>query len=192
MPETCPDTAQLLNAAFDPGAAPDAVTRHLVDCRRCQEALSQIRTVAEAADSDREEGADCLDEEALARFVGGGMAGEERAVAVAHLFTCPHCRDQISALAELMAAPAIATEIRRLDARPARWKVLSGAGLVAAAALLLLVVPRAPPGVSAAHRGPTITAAAAPIPIGPVGSVSEARRLAWTPVDGADRYRVTL
>ncbi len=31
-----------------------------------------------------------------------------------------------------------------------------------------------------------------PAPVAPLGTVRTARELVWTPVDGADRYRVTL
>lgn len=62
--------------------------------------------------------------------------------------------------------------------------------MAAAVALLVLIRP-APRREHGPHRS-AIAAAPAPRAVWPQGAVHEARHLAWTPVEGADRYRVTL
>ena len=89
---------------------------------------------------------------------------------------------------------AEASEIERGAAGTGRpWRL--PVGLAAAAALALLILwPRGTDdgGTTPPHRAPTITAAAAPIALSPVGAVADAAPLRWAAVAGADRYRVTL
>jgi hypothetical protein len=66
------------------------------------------------------------------------------------------------------------------------------AGLAAAAAIMLIILPPRLEDPPSAHRAPPITAAPAPRTMAPAGRVSDAEALQWTSVAGADRYRVTL
>jgi hypothetical protein len=66
-----------------------------------------------------------------------------------------------------------------------------------AAAAAILVAMLGPlevfrPGRGATHRAPTIANGSVPNAIAPKGAVAEVHELRWTPVDGADRYRVTI
>jgi hypothetical protein len=45
---------------------------------------------------------------------------------------------------------------------------------------------------SEAHRAPTITNGSLPTALTPQGTVADVREVRWTPVEGADRYRVTV
>lgn len=136
---------------------------------------------------------DCLDEETLAAAVDGTLDPTQRPAVTEHLSTCARCRSVVAAVSRIMAGDAVAAEAAAVDRqRPSRrWHV--PVGLAAAAAIaLLLVWPRPGDDAGSGHRDPTITAGSAPIPLAPVGTVAEARRLQWRAVAGADRYRITL
>lgn len=132
----------------------------------------------------------CLTVEDLAGFVDGSLAGPERAGAVAHLADCARCR---TAAASLSRATADIT-IRAAARAPGRpWRI--GLGLVAAAsaaaALLVITVPGAP-DLDTNHRGAPLALVAPATPVAPVGSVAPSPRFEWTPVPGADRYRIAV
>jgi len=139
--------------------------------------------------------ADCLDDDTIAALADGGMEGRERDGALAHLARCARCRRVVASVARALVDSDVALEVRSVEqAGRRRTKRLLGraaAGLAAAAALVLLVRIRyreaAPP-----HRAAPITAAPAPDAVAPVGPVADARMLRWTPVSGANRYRVTV
>jgi hypothetical protein len=66
-----------------------------------------------------------------------------------------------------------------------------------AAAAAILVALLGPlevfrPGRGATHRAPTIANGSLPNALAPKGTVAEVHELRWTPVAGADRYRVVL
>jgi anti-sigma factor RsiW len=202
VPLNCPSEPELLLLALaEDSSAGEGAERHVAGCPSCQARLAGLRKVIGAiASTDRGAVAgrdECLDELALAAFVEGEPEADQRASVVAHLASCGHCRRELSALVELLADPAVAAEVgqgdtRHQQARPRR-KFLAGAGLLAAAAAILLLVWTGAPGRSGGgHRGPTITAGSTPLLMSPVGNVAEARMLRWTAVSGADRYRVTL
>jgi hypothetical protein len=137
----------------------------------------------------------CLDDDSIAALAEGAPDAEARAAGVAHLAVCERCRRAVASVARALTDPAVAREVRAAELAGRRrvqrfgWAAL---GVAAAAAVLLLVVP---PGLEEPvppHRALPITAAPAPEAVGPVGPVAEARSLRWTPVSGADRYRVTL
>ena len=65
-------------------------------------------------------------------------------------------------------------------------------GIAAAAIVAVVALPGGSVDDPSTHRAPTITAAASPVLIGPVGIVANARALRWTGVAGADHYRVTV
>lgn len=138
-------------------------------------------------------GLDCLDEETLAAAIDGALDPVRRAAVTAHLSTCARCRSAVAGVSRLMTDDAVAAEAAAVDRpRPRRrWHV--PLGLAAAAALVLLLVwPRAVNDDGSVHRDPTITAGSAPIPLAPIGTVADGRRLQWRAVAGADRYRLTL
>jgi hypothetical protein len=134
---------------------------------------------------------DCVDDDTLAALAEGTLAAEDRADALGHVASCARCRGIVASIARAVAEPRVAREVRALERRP--WRALGGwaAGIAAAAALLLVILPIQEPE-PAPHRSPPITAASAPEAVRPSGPVADASSLRWTPVAGADRYRVAL
>jgi len=174
--------------------ADSAVAVHVATCPECLEQLTWIREATgelrAAAPSRWAETPQCLSEAAVAAFVDGQSAGAAREATVAHLAGCARCRAMVASVARLAAAEGVALEAPAAQPLWRRWQVP-----VAAAAALLLVVltwPRGNDQIGTGHRAPTITAAAAPVPLAPVAAVAEARVLRWSAVPGADRYHVTL
>jgi hypothetical protein len=138
-------------------------------------------------------GPDCLDEETIAAVVDGTMAPAARNAATGHLASCARCRGTLASVVRGLADTAVAREITAIDRGPGRRYVRFAVPALAAAALVLLLVrPRASDDAVSPHRAPTITAAAAPVPLAPIAAVAEARVLRWSAVPGADRYHVTL
>lgn len=111
-------------------------------------------------------------EELLSGYVDGTLPNEERAVVDAHLATCATCREEVELAHEALTAlealeeqpvpfgvtgPVMAEAGRRFERRGAVWqRVQWGAGLAAAAALVLVValnLSRDPsdPGVRSAN-----------------------------------------
>jgi hypothetical protein len=137
----------------------------------------------------------CLDDDAVAALAEGTLEAESRAAALAHVAACDRCRRAVASVARALADPAVAAEIRtitglgRSRARRFGWVAL---GTAAAAVAVLLALPSQREEPLPPHRAQPITAAPAPQGVWPVGPVAEARSLRWTPVSGADRYRVTL
>ena len=174
--------------------ADSAIAVHVATCPECLEQLTWIREATgelrAAAPSRCAETPQCLSEAAVAAFVDGQSAGAAREATVAHLAGCARCRAMVASVARLAAAEGVALEAPAAQPLWRRWQVP-----VAAAAALLLVVltwPRGNDQIGTGHRAPTITAAAAPVPLAPVAAVAEARVLRWSAVPGADRYHVTL
>lgn len=122
-----------------------------------------------------------LDSHDVAAYLDGTLAPAARARVEAHAAACDVCRAELIEAARLV----------RTQPRPHRWYVPAGAA-AAAAVVILAVWPRANPAPELAHRGPTFTAAEAPVLIAPRGSVAAASTLVWSSVAGADGYRVTL
>jgi len=137
----------------------------------------------------------CLSDDAVAALAEGTLEAETRSAGLAHVATCDRCRRAVASVARALADPEVAQEVRTAGfvGRPRiRWLGWATVGVAAAAAVLLLAWP---PGLEEplpSHRARPITAAPAPEAVWPVGTVAEARSLRWTPVSGADRYRVTL
>lgn len=201
MPLICPSEPRLLLFALNPGSEPDgALARHLSECAACRDQVAELGRVARgieasAAPTAAGEG-DCLDAVALAEIADGGDDAGRRAERIAHLAVCGRCRQQLAAVVELLADPEVAAELRQLRKGDGRWTLrgrhLIGAGLVAAAILLVVAIPRKGIDRSPVHRDPTITAAASPVAVAPIGDVADAALLRWVAVSGVDRYRVTL
>jgi hypothetical protein len=141
-----------------------------------------------AAASDPEAGPDCLDDVTLAAVVDGRLETDSRSAAISHLASCGRCQRAVASVGRALADSGVAREISAVQGSSRRrfYRVVLPAA--AAALLIILVWPRGAPQ----HRAPPITAAAAPVPLSPVGVVAEARLLRWTAVSGADHYRITL
>jgi len=136
----------------------------------------------------------CLDDEAVAALADGTCEAERRTAALSHVAACARCRAAVASVARALADPDVAREIRVVE--PARRRVvrpswLAAAGVAAAAVLVLMAWPPARE-LPRPHRAAPITAAPAPQAIWPVGVVPEVNSLRWTPVPGADRYRVSV
>jgi len=66
-------------------------------------------------------------------------------------------------------------------------------GLAAAAALVLLLVPRrGDDGFMPGLRDSTLTTAGAPVPLSPRGAVARVDRVIWSSVPRVERYRMRL
>lgn len=178
------------------GADDAATARHVAACVTCQTEIERLRETAgllrgSASLERRIETPDCLDELVVADFVEGRLSPESRAPVVAHLLTCARCRSVVKATSRLVAETAMATPAPARRWR--RWSV--SLGLAAAAALVLLLVPRrVDDGSTPGLREPTVTSTIAPVPIAPAPGASVARvdRLVWSSVPGAERYRLRL
>jgi len=133
---------------------------------------------------------DCLPDDVIAALADGSLAPEVRASVLPHVASCARCRGAVASLARALADPAVAREISVFSGRR-RWYRIT-VPLAAAAVLLLLL--SSPAGErSPAHRGPPPPPpATTPVPRSPLGAVAAVDDLRWSPVAGADRYRVTV
>lgn len=135
----------------------------------------------------------CLDHHAIASLADGSLDATRRADAVRHVAGCDRCRREVASVARALSDPAVARELEvsgRTRRRRLRWLGGLAASMAAAVAVLVLVRP-GPHREPEPHRS-AIGAAPAPRAVWPEGTVDQARLLNWTPVAGADRYRVTL
>ena len=201
MPLNCPSEAELLLFAMgDDTPTTGGVGRHVTGCVSCQARVADLRRLikgirASSTGARSGDGA-CLDELDVAELVEGSGDGGQRSVHVAHLAGCGHCRLQVASLIALLADASIAAEVgqfERTATQPAAGRrLLTGLGVVASAAVVLLLAWPGGPATLGRHRGPTITAGTTPAQRAPVGSVTEARALSWSAVAGATLYRATL
>lgn len=132
-----------------------------------------------------------LTEEATAALAAGDIDPAGRAGALAHMAECAECRRAVASVARALSSRDIGGEIRALEQprfRPGRV----AAGLAAAAIVVWLVAPPRLSDPVPQHRAPPITAAPGPEALAPAGTVARVSDFAWTPVAGADRYRLTL
>lgn len=199
---TCPSEPEILQHALaSSSGADDAVGRHIRNCESCQAQLADIRRVARSlaasASAARAGASACLDELALADVLQGAPDDAVRASRMEHLALCGRCRNELASLQQMLDTPELAGEIQRLERIPVprsgRRMRLASAGMVAAALVLVVIWPRGEDGARiSTHRAPTITGAAPPAAVYPIGEVSDARTLRWVAVPGSDRYRVTL
>lgn len=153
--------------------------------------LTLARNAARASDSVTPA---CLDDHTIGTLADGTLEPAARAAALPHLAACPRCRTAVASVARALSDAPVARAARVAEAGgPGRAYRIAAIALPAAAALVLILAwPRPTDDEASIHRAPTITAAAAPAPVSPVGAVSDARVLRWGTVPNADRYRVTL
>jgi len=137
---------------------------------------------------------DCLDEHTLAALADGTLAADARSRALAHVATCPLCRRAVASVAEALAAGPITHEIEIVEGRRRRLgPILRIAAPLAVAATVLLILWSPADDRAPGHRGPPPPPpAATPVPRSPIGTVAAVNALRWSPVAGADRYRVTV
>lgn len=133
--------------------------------------------------------AECLDDDTIAAMAEGTLVAELRAAALPHLASCARCRAAVASVGRALADPAVTSEL----APPGRRRRVYRIALpLAAAAVLLLLLGSPADDRGPVHRGPPPPTATAPIPRSPLGTVAVVDELHWSPVTGADRYRVTL
>ena len=133
---------------------------------------------------------DCLPDDVIAALADGSLAPEVRGSVLPHVASCARCRGAVASLARALADPAVAREISVFSGGR-RWYRM--AVPLAAAAVLLLLLSSPGDDRLPEHRGsPPPPPATTPIPRSPVGAVAAVNELRWSPVAGADRYRVTV
>jgi hypothetical protein len=190
---TAPHPAPELLVPYALGAPDPATARHVGSCAICRDVIEELQEAAgslrgPAVLERRIATPDCPDELVIADFVDGRLTPHSRAPVVTHLLTCARCRTLVKATSELATNEAGLT-----PQATRRWSL--PLGLAAAAALVLLLVPRSVnDGSTPGLREPTVTSTIAPVPIEPAPGASVARvdRLVWSSVPGAERYRVRL
>jgi hypothetical protein len=122
-----------------------------------------------------------LDDLLVARYLDRACDQTDRDRVEGHLAECSTCREELGALSE------------QLRTRPPRRRPAVVPWLAAAAALALVVWGVVPHRSSVAPtRDLPITAALAPTPLQPLGTVVSVEALRWNAVPGAERYRLTL
>jgi len=180
---------------FAVGGDDPAIASHVATCATCQAEIERLQEATGLLRGTRSlerrvETPDCPDELTLATFVEGRLRGGLRTSVVAHLLTCARCRSVVKAATRVIEEPGMTTPV---PARPSRRWALP-VGLAAAAALVLLLLPRGDDSPSTGLREPTLTSTIAPIPIAPAPgeTVTAVNRLVWSGVPGAERYRVRL
>ncbi|HKP29173.1 MAG TPA: zf-HC2 domain-containing protein [Gemmatimonadales bacterium] len=135
-----------------------------------------------------------MNDDMVAALADGSLADSDRVAALAHVASCVDCRAQLASVARLLADPAVAGAARRADNPVRPWlKVAVPVGI--AAILLVVLVPRVllrRPPLDEHRASVSVTAGESPQALHPVGQVAAARRLTWSPVAQADRYRATL
>ena len=196
MARSCLTPTAVLLYALNETGGDLSFTGHVANCIRCREEVAETRRLllAAAALPDRlPAGGGCLDEVALSRFAMRGMREADLETSD-HLAGCAACRQNLIGLLEVLGDPAVAAEVQRLEAPPARpaRRFLALAGAVAAVAAIVLVARPSEQARQPGHRGPTLTAADAPAVLLPQGDVAQAADFEWSSVIGADRYRLTL
>ena len=135
---------------------------------------------------------ECLDDDTLAALAEGSLSAVARATALGHVASCPRCRSIVASVARALADSGVAREVPSPGSAGRRRFFQIALPAAAAAVLLVLAWPRhGDEGGSPPHRSPP-GATALPVPRSPAGVVAQAETLRWTPVAGADRYRVTL
>lgn len=183
---------------FALGTDDPATARHVEACATCQAEVERLQEGAgllrgSASLERRIETPDCLDELVVADFVDGRLSADARAPVVTHLLTCTRCRALVKATGRLVAETTVGAQPAARRWR--RWSV--PLGLAAAAALVLLLVPRrgddgSKPGLRDSTRDTMLMTAGAPVPIAPRASVARANLFVWSSVPRVELYRLQL
>jgi len=202
----------LLTALDDLRALDDAQARHVTSCQSCREKVARTRRLlgdiaAQSVEMSPPAPAagPCLGESVLAQLVDGEHTNQ-RVEHLAHLAACARCREELTALAALLADNDVAAEVRSVEASTratakgrrltigplSRSRALGV--LTAAAAVLVFARPIGERLASSGLRGshPTITAIDAPELLSPKESSGVPLTFRWSAVPGSDRYRLTM
>ena len=136
----------------------------------------------------------CLDEETLGALAEGRLDESVRSAILPHLAECARCRSTVASLSRALADPDLAREIKMVTPRSKSWRGVAVTGALAASILLVLLVPveefrNQRPG---SHRSTGASGDQGPATLAPTGDVADVTQLRWSPVQAADRYRVTL
>jgi hypothetical protein len=127
---------------------------------------------------------DHLTADDLASFLDRRLDQNARERVEAHLADCEECRREVAAVSGLL---------RKRGAEGRRWWVVGPTAAAAALALVLLWPDPTPPGPGTpVHRDDPSVLENLPIPLSPVGTVTDAETFHWSPAPRADRYRLTL
>ncbi len=153
------------------------------------ESFEELRRVLDTRVRSETLTSDCLQDDMIAAFADGSLVPELRDSVLPHVSSCPRCRDAVASVARALADPAV---VQELSVAP-NWRRYRIAVPLAAAAVLLLLLWSPADDRSPGHRGPPPQPpASTPVPRSPVGAVAAVSELRWSPVAGADRYRVTV
>jgi hypothetical protein len=154
------------------------------------ESFEELRRVLDTRVRSETLTPDCLQDDLIAALADGSLAPDLRASVLPHVASCSRCRGAVAAVATALADPAVARELSGSASRRRRYRI---AVPLAAAAVLLLLLWSPADDRSPVHRGPPPPPpATTPVPRSPVGAVAAVKELRWSPVFGADRYRVTV
>jgi len=154
------------------------------------ESIEELRRVLDTRVRSETATPDCLQDDVIAAFAEGSLGPDLRAAVLPHIATCARCRGAVASVVRALADPAVARELSVVPSTR-RWYRIA-VPLAAAAVLLLLLSSPGDDGPRP-HRGPPPPPpAATPVPRSPLGVVAAVRDLRWSPVAGADRYRVTV
>jgi len=194
-----PRSDEVLNFALHGRGSSRDVAEHVQQCEACTEEAERLRStiemVREQAVPIPARAPDCLDDAAVAALAGGEHSGVDGERLLSHLSTCAPCRHRVAAVARALSDPSVAAEIAKTKVVNGRrrlpFKFALTSGVLAAAAVLVMVLPRIEGERGAPHRAPAAMEARPPL-ITPIGLVDEAKLLRWGSMAGADRYRVTL
>lgn len=201
MTESHPEQAELLRFAIvDTSVETDTISRHLAGCARCRTVVDVLRTQANvlrlAPAPAMRATESCLDTDSIAAIADGTVDSTHIAVLLAHLLDCARCREEVASVARLLEAPDVKREGDRLSELPARRRrrrfiaVAAAAGL--AAGLFFLLLPASSRVAKPQYREESLTGAAAPRLVSPVGDATALDAFQWTSVPRADRYRITV
>jgi hypothetical protein len=130
---------------------------------------------------------ECFDDVTVASFVDGVVAERAHQDAVRHFSVCGACRMRVASVARGIADPVL---VRAFPSRGARAAGLGRISL-GAAAVLVLALSLARGRDAPSHRAlpSSERVAIARSPLGRVGAID---RFTWSPVVGADRYRIVI
>lgn len=161
---------------------------HMTPRDPSKDLAAELRLLAHA--ESRAPTPDCLGEDAVAAFVDGALAGDERARVVSHLANCAWCRSAVRSTAALMSDVTVQREMP--DARGRRRWSRSALAIAAAAAIIVLVTPFRQAGEDGQLRESAVTTTIAPVALTPRESARVGEPLVWSSVPGAQRYHVRV
>jgi len=156
---------------------------------RSDESFEELWSVLDTRVRSEMQTPDCLSDDMIAALADGSLAPDVRTSILPHVASCARCRGAVASVALALADPAVARELSVAPHGRRRYRI---AVPLAAAAVLLLLLSSPGDDGSPAHRGPPPPPATTPVPRSPIGVVAAVHDLRWSPVAGADRYRVTV